>query len=87
MKKQFNNFQEAVDEKFKSPTKKDMDTLYLCAFMYCLDRATYMPGLVQDILKKVELSERVINIMLSDIKNSPNKENWKDFKNYLKKQV
>ena len=87
------SFQQAVDEKFKSPSIKEMETIYLCAMRYCLDRSTYMPELVIEILKKVKLSQEIKNIMINDIENGRNlkgdlfKEEWENFETYLKKQI
>ena len=46
----------------------DFATLAICAIRYCHGRQTYMPGLVQGIIRPhlKELSDRDLNVMLED---------------------
>lgn len=48
--------------------KDDFGTLAICAIRYCQGRMTYMPELVQSILKPFlpQLSDKDIDIMLED---------------------
>ena len=49
-----------------SPT--DFATLAICAIRYCHGRQTYMPSLVQSIIRPhlTELDDRDLSVMLSD---------------------
>ena len=46
----------------------DFGTLAICAIRYCQGRQTYMPSLVQGIIRPhlKELSDRDLNVMLED---------------------
>ena len=48
--------------------QEDFGTLCLCAIRYCHGRMTYMPGLVQSIVKRhlSELSDKDIGVMVQD---------------------
>lgn len=49
-------------------TQDDFGTLCICAIRYCQGRQTYMPSLVQSIIKPhlKELSDRDIAVMIQD---------------------
>ncbi len=49
-------------------TQEDMGTLCICALRYCHDRKTYMPSLVQNIVKPIlpYLSDKDIDVMVND---------------------
>lgn len=51
-------------------SKEDFGTLCICAIRYCHGRKTYMPSLVQDIVRVhlKDLSDKDINVMLDDCK-------------------
>ena len=51
-------------------SQDDFGTLCICAIRYCRGRQTYMPSLVQGIVREhfSELSDRDINVMLDDCK-------------------
>lgn len=51
-------------------SQDDFGTLCICAIRYCQGRQTYMPLLVQGIVREhfSELSDRDINVMLDDCK-------------------
>lgn len=53
-----------------SISQDDFGTLCICAIRYCQGRQTYMPSLVQGIVREhfSELSDRDINVMLDDCK-------------------
>ena len=46
----------------------DFATLAICAIRYCHGRQTYMPKLVQDIIRPhlTELSDNDLNVMIED---------------------
>ena len=48
--------------------EKDFATLSICAIRYCHGRQTYMPGLVQGIVREHlhELENRDLHVMLND---------------------
>lgn len=48
--------------------KEDFGTLAICSIRYCQGRMSYMPSLVQDILKPKlkHLSDKDLNVMLED---------------------
>ena len=48
--------------------EEDFATLAICAIRYCHGRQTYMPGLVQDIVRGhlQELTDRNLHVMLED---------------------
>ena len=48
--------------------RNDFGTVAICAIRYCQGRMTYMPSLVQGILKPFlpQLSDKDLNIMLED---------------------
>ena len=48
--------------------QENFGTLCICAIRYCQGRRTYMPSLVQDIIKPhlSELSDKTIKVMLDD---------------------
>ena len=76
----------------------DFGTLCICAIRYCQGRQTYMPSLVQGIVREhfSELSDRDINVMLDDCKfqeqmnlfGDPNidKPDWIRWRNDLEKE-
>ena len=49
-------------------SEEKLGILCICAIRYCHGRQTYMPGLVQGIVKQLlqKLSEKDINVMLED---------------------
>ena len=49
-------------------SQEDFGTLCICAIRYCQGRQTYMPSLVQGIVREhlSELSDRDIQVMLDD---------------------
>lgn len=49
-------------------TQEHMGTLCICALRYCHGRETYMPSLVQDIIKPIlpYLSDKDIDVMVND---------------------
>ena len=51
-------------------TEKDFATLSICAIRYCHGRQTYMPGLVQGIVREHlhELEDKTLHVMLKDCK-------------------
>jgi hypothetical protein len=52
----------------KNITKEDFGTLAICAIRYCRGRQTYMPGLVQRIVRShlTELEDRDLSVLLQD---------------------
>ena len=46
----------------------DFGTLCICAIRYCQGRRTYMPSLVQDIIRPhlSELNDKTIGVMVQD---------------------
>lgn len=48
--------------------EENFATLCICALRYCHGRRTYMPSLVQDIVKRYlsELEDRDLRVMLDD---------------------
>ena len=48
--------------------KEDFGTLAICAIRYCHGRQTYMPDLVQGIIRPhlKELSDKDLNVMIED---------------------
>jgi hypothetical protein len=52
----------------KNITKEDFGTLAICAIRYCHGRQTYMPGLVQRIVRShlTELEDRDLSVLLQD---------------------
>ena len=78
--------------------QRDFATLCICAIRYCQGRQTYMPSLVQGIVREhfSELSDRDINVMLDDCKfqeqmnlfGDPNidKPDWIRWRNDLEKE-
>lgn len=52
-------------------SQEDFGTLCICAIRYCQGRQTYMPSLVQGIVKEHirELDDKDITIMLKDCKD------------------
>lgn len=81
-----------------SMEQEDLGTLCICAIRYCQGRQTYMPSLVQGIVRErfSELSDRDIQVMLDDCKfqeqmnlyGDPNidKPDWIRWKGDLKKE-
>lgn len=79
-------------------SQDDLGTLCICAIRYCQGRQTYMPSLVQGIVREhfSELSDRDINVMLDDCKfqeqmnlyGDPNidKPDWIRWRNDLEKE-
>ena len=55
-------------------SQDDFGTLCICAIRYCHGRQTYMPSLVQGIVREhlSELSNRDIRVMLDDCKLQDN---------------
>lgn len=49
-------------------SQNDLGTLAICAIRYCQGRQTYMPSLVQGIVREHlhELSDKDIQVMLND---------------------
>lgn len=49
-------------------SKEDFGTLCVCAIRYCHGRKSYMPGLVQDIVREHidEITERTLKVMVDD---------------------
>ena len=75
----------------------DFATLAICAIRYCHGRQTYMPSLVQGIIRQhlKELSDRDLSVMLHDCKGmtdfdygSPtiDRPNWERWHEDLKKE-
>lgn len=52
----------------KNITQEDFGTLAICAIRYCHGRQTYMPGLVQRIVRShlTELEDRDLSVLLQD---------------------
>ena len=50
--------------------KEDFGTLCICAIRYCQGRKTYMPTLVQGIVRKFlpDIETRDLNVMIEDCK-------------------
>ena len=79
-------------------SQDDFGTLCICAIRYCQGRQTYMPSLVQGIVREhfSELSDRDINVMLDDCEfqeqmnlyGDPNidKPDWIRWREELKKE-
>lgn len=62
---------EGVEQRMRTNIPQDdFGTLCICAIRYCQGRQTYMPSLVQGIVREhfSELSDRDINVMLDDCK-------------------
>ena len=47
---------------------EDFGTLCICALRYCHGRETYMPGLVQDIIRPLlpHVSDKTLGVMIED---------------------
>ena len=58
----------------------DLGVLCVCAIRYCHGRETYMPGLVQTIVRKhlSELSNRDVSVMLRDCEFQREMKLWGD---------
>ena len=76
---------------------EDFATLAICAIRYCHGRQTYMPGLVQGIIRPhlTELSDMDLSVMLQDCESmtlfdygSPtiDRPNWERWHEDLKKE-
>lgn len=63
-----------------SMEQEDLGTLCICAIRYCQGRQTYMPSLVQGIVREhlSELSDRDIHVMLGDCRLQDNKNLYGD---------
>lgn len=61
-------------------SKEDFGTLCICALRYCHGRRTYMPGLVQDIVKAhfTDLSDRELKVIADDKKFQSDMKLWGD---------
>ena len=76
---------------------KDFATLSICAIRYCHGRQTYMPSLVQDIIRPhlSELKDMDIHVMLQDCEGMTefdyghpgiDRPNWERWHEELKKE-
>ena len=56
----------------KKSIDPDTGTILLCAMRYALGRETYMPGIVQDYIRrhKDELDLRTVSVMIRDIREA-----------------
>lgn len=52
--------------------KEDFELIYNCAVRYCIGRQTYMPRVIQRVIKPLlpELENRTLIIMRSDIRDA-----------------
>lgn len=76
-------------------TQEDFGTLCICAIRYCHGRQTYMPSLVQKIVKEhlSELSDKDISVMVGDCDfqrrmnlygdEKYDKQNWLEFEKII----
>ena len=53
-----------------------LDTLALCAFRYAMGRQTYIVGEVCDLVERLPISRRVIEIILSDIRSAKDRDDF-----------
>ena len=61
-------------------SKEDFGTLCICALRYCMGRRTYMPSLVQDIVRKHfdDLTGRDIRVIADDKRYQTTANLWGD---------
>ena len=52
--------------------KEYFELIYTCAVRYCIGRQTYMPGVIQRLIKPLlpELESRTLIVMRNDIKTA-----------------
>ena len=78
-------------------SEKDFGTLCICAIRYCHGRKTYMPKLVQDIVKEYldEFDDKDIKVMENDCQfqrdfdvygDGIDKENWLEWEKLIKEE-
>ena len=81
----------------KNITQEDFGTLAICAIRYCHGRQTYMPSLVQGIVRPhlTELEDRNLSVMLQDCEEMSDfdygdpridKPSWEQWHEDLKKE-
>ena len=75
-------------------TNEDFGTLSVCAIRYCQGRETYMPSLVQGIVKShiAEISNKDLQVLINDCDSQAqwgnygsdfDKKNWLDYRDFL----
>lgn len=53
-----------------------LDTLTLCAFRYALGRQSYIVGEVCDLVERLPISKRVVELIVSDIRSAKQRDDF-----------